>query len=485
MDEINNLILKKYNYLIKKDSNGREYVNDELIEGLLLSYQEKGLLRLAFRSSGIEIIKSSKEEIKKRNRSDRAIDFNYGKITSDGLSSRDKPAIAKIIYEGEEIVFEDYDDLDNFILYEFIPSNVHMKKHKSKNSKEFDFDKPYPSISLSDIVKLKLSEKEVEHVIELLLKNNIRIGGTSQDIDSEFINYDYIRTYKSKSYSKPLSNEEEREKFLIYKRTHDPVLREELIIRNLRLVPYVAWKMAFRHDIAQEEIESYGYEGLVYAIDGYDPLINVKFASYAIPCIEGYIKKSIPKIKNVSKKLYYAFQNARYIIEKEWDMKYDGDNDMLDEIIDLMIMNGTISEKARREVKRMFARQLSYDELQESDIDITTDNLDNNLDKELFSKIISERLNKALDTLTDREKDVILMRFGFKDGHQYFLEEVGRKYNLTAERIRQIEMKAIRKLRHPSRSREIRLLWDYDSLGNESDINILYDNNEGDGKKHI
>ena len=70
--------------------------------------------------------------------------------------------------------------------------------------------------------------------------------------------------------------------------------------------------------------------------------------------------------------------------------------------------------------------------------------------------LMREQLEEVMATLTDREQQVIRMRFGLEDGHPRTLEEVGREFHVTRERIRQIESKALRKLRHPSRSRKLR-----------------------------
>ena len=70
--------------------------------------------------------------------------------------------------------------------------------------------------------------------------------------------------------------------------------------------------------------------------------------------------------------------------------------------------------------------------------------------------MLKEELEDAMEALTDREKNVIKLRFGLDDGRTRTLEEVGREFNVTRERIRQIEAKALRKLRHPSRSRRLK-----------------------------
>jgi len=69
---------------------------------------------------------------------------------------------------------------------------------------------------------------------------------------------------------------------------------------------------------------------------------------------------------------------------------------------------------------------------------------------------LREQLEGMLEDLTEREKEVLRLRFGLEDGHPYTLEEVGRRFGVTRERIRQIEAKALRKLRHPSRSKKLR-----------------------------
>ena len=72
------------------------------------------------------------------------------------------------------------------------------------------------------------------------------------------------------------------------------------------------------------------------------------------------------------------------------------------------------------------------------------------------ARLLNEQLSEVLETLTEREQRVLRLRFGLDDGKARTLEEVGREFNVTRERIRQIEAKALRKLRHPSRSRKLR-----------------------------
>jgi RNA polymerase primary sigma factor len=77
-------------------------------------------------------------------------------------------------------------------------------------------------------------------------------------------------------------------------------------------------------------------------------------------------------------------------------------------------------------------------------------------DDEASRKLLREQLRQVLDSLSEREREVLSMRFGLQDGHIRTLEEVGQAFGVTRERIRQIEVKALRKLRHPTRSKKLR-----------------------------
>lgn len=456
-------VMDRYSFLIKEDSDGKKYVFSDIIDSLELSLNDKICIRLTFTTQGIEIIERKKEEIKQEDRSDKVKDYNYGEIQSNSLESFDKPVLAKIVYEGDNIIFEDYEELDNFIIYEFIPDNVLMKRSKSRNTKSLDLDKPYPSIRLSDIVKLRLSEKEVEHVIDVLLKEGIRIGGTSQDLDSEFVNYDYIRTYVTKKYAKPLSKREQHDKFMEFRRTRDPIIREELITRNLRLVPYITWKLSLYHGIDQEELESSGYEGLILAVDNYDPLSNYSFSTYAINHIKWCIHKYVLNEKGFKNKgeLYVALKSTCYMIEREWGKKFDGDPEMIEEIVDTMAdqSDTSYSEEKRKRIKRMLyemSNTLSYEQIKEGEA--LNGSIEDVVDTDLADAItvisknmMVEQLKKALKALTLKEKKILDMRFGFTDGRVHTLEEVAREYSINENHVRQIELKALGKLRRSCR----------------------------------
>ncbi len=89
-------------------------------------------------------------------------------------------------------------------------------------------------------------------------------------------------------------------------------------------------------------------------------------------------------------------------------------------------------------------------------LDFIVDKTNPTVEEDVDSKLLKETINNLLDTLKKREKEVIRMRFGLDGGDGMTLEQIGKEYNITRERIRQIEKKAIKKLRHPSRSKKLR-----------------------------
>ena len=96
------------------------------------------------------------------------------------------------------------------------------------------------------------------------------------------------------------------------------------------------------------------------------------------------------------------------------------------------------------------------DEMTLEDLDLISTNLETDFDDFWNYNILKEEIKSVLLTLQEREQEVLELRFGLVDGTSHTLEEVGKKFNVTRERIRQIEAKALRKLRHPSRAKKLK-----------------------------
>lgn len=459
MKELIRYVYKKYKYLIKiRDDKKIAY--EEEIDNLDIDDKEKGFIRLVFTINGVDI---SSNYIEAKDKPKRVQDLNYGEIQNNGMGYLDKPVIAKIKYCGDEIVFENYDELDDFILNHFLPDNVQMKVNFSRNRKDLSTKKPYPSVQLNKIVKLGLSEQELRHVLNFIQNEGIHVGGKASEIEGEFETYDYIssndivQNYYKVYCSDELSKKEMQDKFIEFYETKDPVLREELILRNLRLVPYCSWGIARNYEVSKEELDSYGYEALVNAVDNYNPYLDATFATYAVACIDGKLLGSIPEIKGIDTKsmnyLYYKFRNAKNIVERDSGCTIEEDPSLIDDLVDILVYQGYIdgdNPERVKEIKKVivnnFIGNVSYEEYF-SKHDLVLDEYHaynmGNIFAESFYHVIEKEMNSSL---TDREKIVINLRFGFDGDGPKTLDKIAKVLGVTRERVRQVEAKAIRKL---------------------------------------
>ena len=297
---------------------------------------------------------------------------------------------------------------------------------------------------------------EVEDLAAIEEVTQEEINDTDALVDS-FATDDPVRMYLKEIGKVPLLSPEEEIELATRMSQGDEEAKHRMTEANLRLVVSIAKRYVGRGMLFLDLIQE-GNLGLIKAVEKFDYTKGYKFSTYATWWIRQAITRAIADQARTIRIPVHMVETINKTIRVSRQLLQElGHDPSAEEIAKEM---GMPAEKVR-DILRIAQEPVSMEtpigEEEDSHLGDFIPDEDASEPSEVASfSLLREQLEEVLDTLTPREKKVLELRFGMADGHSRTLEEVGKEFNVTRERIRQIEAKALRKLRHPSRSKKLR-----------------------------
>ena len=268
---------------------------------------------------------------------------------------------------------------------------------------------------------------------------------------------DPVRMYLKEIGKVPLLTAEEEKDLAMKMEAGDMEAKKRLAEANLRLVVSIAKRYVGRGMLFLDLIQE-GNLGLIKAVEKFDYRKGYKFSTYATWWIRQAITRAIADQARTIRIPVHMVETINKLIRVQRQLLQElGREPYPEEIAEKM---GLPVERVR-EIQKISQEPVSLEtpigEEEDSHLGdfIQDDNVPVPAEAAAFT-LLKEQLVEVLGTLTEREQKVLCLRFGLEDGRARTLEEVGKEFDVTRERIRQIEAKALRKLRHPSRSRKLR-----------------------------
>ncbi len=347
-----------------------------------------------------------------------------------------------------------------------LENNEIMSQFEGMELGEEDYDRIWETLEKNGIDVLKMSDnpdvvddddddippEEIENEEEIDVEN-IDLNDVPENLAIE----DPVRMYLKEIGKVPLLSAEEEVELAKRMELGDQEAKNKLAEANLRLVVSIAKRYVGRGMLFLDLIQE-GNLGLIKAVEKFDYRKGYKFSTYATWWIRQAITRAIAdqartiripvhmvetinKLIRVSRQLLQELgrEPSPEEIAKEMNMPVEKVREILKISQEPVSLETPIGEEEDSHLG---------DFIQDEQVPVPAD--------AAAFELLKEQLDEVLDTLTEREQKVLRLRFGLDDGKARTLEEVGKQFNVTRERIRQIEAKALRKLRHPSRSRKLK-----------------------------
>ena len=295
------------------------------------------------------------------------------------------------------------------------------------------------------------SERVLSTEEEPELSDEDLIGSTSAKVN------DPVRMYLKEIGVVPLLTNEEEKELALAVEAGDVEAKQRLAEANLRLVVSIAKRYVGRGmqflDLIQE-----GNMGLMKAVDKFDYSKGFKFSTYATWWIRQAITRAIADQARTIRIPVHMVETINKLVREQRNLLQElGQDPTPEQIAERMDMTPDKVREILKIAQEPVSLETPIGEEDDSHLgDFIEDEVIENPVDYTTRIVLREQLDEVLDTLTDREENVLRLRFGLDDGKMRTLEDVGKVFNVTRERIRQIEAKALRKLRQHSRSKPLR-----------------------------
>ncbi|MCI7003220.1 MAG: RNA polymerase sigma factor RpoD [Clostridia bacterium] len=344
------------------------------------------------------------------------------------------------------------------------------KKIEQESKRLLEIATKKGSINEEDIyfklLKYEATADEINSIIKQIQDSGIKvIQSAATDISKEDFSDlvasasvdDPVKIYLKEIGKVPLLSADDEVELSRRAQEGDEYAKSKLAESNLRLVVSIAKRYSGRTNMAFLDLIQEGNIGLIKAVEKFDPTKGFRFSTYATWWIRQSITRAMADQARVIRIPVHMVETIHKLTRVKRQLLQDlGRDPTSAEIAEAM----EISEDKVAEIQKIAQDPISLEnpvgEEEDSKIaDFIEDDTIKSPSEVAAQNLLREQLLSVIDTLTPREQKVIRLRYGLDDSHPRTLEEVGREFNVTRERIRQIEAKALRKLRNPTRSKKL------------------------------